>query len=53
MLDGIDDLIPTVIDSVSERVEARYGRSAGVITALLLAVLFIGILGAVIWLAIS
>jgi|GEM_PF-2126060 len=53
MLEGLDDIIPTFIEAVSGRVEDRYGRSVGVLTALLLAVALVGVLGVLIWWAVS
>jgi len=53
VLEGLDDIIPTLIEAVSGRVEDRYGRAAGVLTALLLAVALVGVLGVLIWWAVS
>jgi len=53
MLEGLDDIIPTFIEAISGRVEDRYGRSVGMLAALLLAVALMGVLGVLIWWAAS
>jgi len=53
MLEGLDDIIPTFIEAISGRVEDRYGRSVGMLAALLLAVALVGAIGVLIWWAVS
>ena len=53
MPEGLDDIVPAVIEAISGRVEDRYGRSVGMLAALLLAVALVGVLGVLIWWAVS